>query len=124
MATAIASQPVTIREYLKFKSPEGFRDELIYGKIIVSPEPKILHFQIADNLYKLLGKSVSRKFRVAQRVNLRLPALNSMPRVQRCSSLIVTNTAQPCSPASILTAREFCLLLRFYLRAIEKKQCN
>ena len=79
MATTLASQPVTIREYLKFKSPEGFRDELIYGKIVVSPEPKILHFQIADNLYKLLGKTVGKKFRVAQRVNLRLPAINSMP---------------------------------------------
>ena len=64
---------------MKFRSPEGFRDELIFGKIIVSPEPKILHFQIADNLYRLLDKTVGKKFRVAQRVNLRLPALNSMP---------------------------------------------
>jgi hypothetical protein len=32
----------------------GFRDELVYGRIIVSAERKPLHFVIADNIYKLL----------------------------------------------------------------------
>jgi Uma2 family endonuclease len=79
MATSLASQPITIREYLNFKAPAGFRDELVNGRIIVSPEPKVVHFQIADNLYGLLKKAAGKKYRAAQRVNLRFPASNSMP---------------------------------------------
>jgi Uma2 family endonuclease len=79
MATSPSLQPTTIREYLKFKSPEGFRDELVYGKIIVSPEPKPLHFDIADNIYRLLISAMAKKYKVAQRVNLRFPAATSMP---------------------------------------------
>jgi Uma2 family endonuclease len=70
---------VTIKEYLKFKAPAGYRDELVYGRIIVSPEPKPLHFDIADNIYKLLSSAAGIQFKVAQRVNLRFPALASMP---------------------------------------------
>jgi Uma2 family endonuclease len=79
MAATLVSQPITIKEYLKFKAPPGFRDELVYGRIIVSPEPKVLHFQIADNLYELLKRAVGKKYRVAQRINLRFPVSNSMP---------------------------------------------
>jgi Uma2 family endonuclease len=79
MASALSSHPVTIKEYLKFKAPAGYRDELVYGRIIVSPEPKPLHFDIADNIYKLLCSAVGKQFKVAQRVNLRFPALASMP---------------------------------------------
>ncbi len=54
MASALSAPPITIEQYLTFESPEGYRDELINGKIIVSPEAKPLHFDIAENLYELL----------------------------------------------------------------------
>jgi Uma2 family endonuclease len=79
MASALPVPPVTIEQYLTFESPEGFRDELINGRIIMSPEPKALHFDVADNLYKLITKAAGRKYRIAQRVNLRFPDVNSMP---------------------------------------------
>lgn len=79
MASALTSHPVTIKEYLKFKAPAGYRDELVYGRIIVSPEPKLLHFHIADNLYELLKKAAGKNYRAAQRVNLRFPQSRSMP---------------------------------------------
>jgi Uma2 family endonuclease len=79
MASPLTSHPVTIKEYLKFKAPAGCRDELVYGTIIVSPEPKLLHFHIADKLHELLKKAAGKRYRVAQRVNLRFPKLNSMP---------------------------------------------
>ena len=70
---------VTIPKYVKFEAPSGFRDELIYGEIVLSPEPKVLHFQLADNLYKLLSAAVSDRYRVAQRINLRFHTMRSMP---------------------------------------------
>jgi hypothetical protein len=54
MASALPVPPITIEQYLTFESPEGFRDELINGRIIMSPEPKVLHVDVADNLYRLL----------------------------------------------------------------------
>jgi Uma2 family endonuclease len=79
MATSLASGPVTIKQYLKFKAPAGYRDELVFGRIIVSPEPKPLHFDIADNIYKPLSAAAGKKWKVAQRVNLRFPTSVSMP---------------------------------------------
>ncbi len=79
MASAFPVPPITIEQYLTFESPQGFRDELINGKIVMSPEPKALHFDVADNLYKLLTKAAGKKYRVAQRVNLQFPDVNSMP---------------------------------------------
>jgi len=57
----------------------GFRDELVYGRILVSPERKPLHFVIADNIYKLLESAAGRKYWVAQRINLHFPSAASMP---------------------------------------------
>jgi len=79
MASALPIPPITIEQYLTFESPEGFRDELINGRIVMSPEPKALHFDVADNLYRLLTKTAGKKFRVGQRMNLRFPDVNSMP---------------------------------------------
>lgn len=45
----------------------------------MSPEPKVLHFDVADNLYKLLTKAAGKKYRVGQRMNLRFDDVNSMP---------------------------------------------
>ena len=79
MASALSAPPITIEQYLTFESPEGFRDELINGRIVISPEPKVLHFDVADNLYRLLTKAAGKKFRVGQRMNLRFADVNSMP---------------------------------------------
>lgn len=80
MASALQpAPPITLEQYLGFEAPEGFRDELIYGRIILSPEPKVLHYDVADNLYRLLSKAAGRKYRVAQRINLQFPDCHSMP---------------------------------------------
>jgi Uma2 family endonuclease len=71
--------PITIEQYLGFQSPDGYRDELIYGKIIVSPGPKPDHVDVAENIHELLKQTLGKKYRVAQRSNLRFPAEHSMP---------------------------------------------
>ena len=71
--------PITIEQYLGFQSPDGYRDELIYGKIIVSPGPKPDHVDVAENIHELLKQTLGKKYRVAQRINLRFPAEHSMP---------------------------------------------
>jgi Uma2 family endonuclease len=77
--SSVSPNPVTIREYMKFQAPEGYRDELIYGRIIVSPEPKPLHFQIAENVCDHLRRAVQKRWKVAQRINLRFSDAQSMP---------------------------------------------
>jgi len=79
MATAAPLHPISFEQYEEFESPEGFRDELIHGRIVVSPEPKALHYDVADNLYRLLTAASGKKYRVAQRMNLRFSDANSMP---------------------------------------------
>jgi Uma2 family endonuclease len=80
MASALSAPPITIEQYLAFESPDGYRDELINGRIIVSPEPKALHFDVAENVIDLLKSACSKKpHKVAQRMNLRFPDVDSMP---------------------------------------------
>ena len=80
MASALSAPPITIEQYLAFESPDGYRDELINGRIIVSPEPKALHFEIAENIFELLKAACSKKLhKVVQRMNLRFPDVDSMP---------------------------------------------
>jgi Uma2 family endonuclease len=81
MASALsAPPPITIEQYLAFESPDGYRDELINGRIIVSPEPKALHFDVAENVFELLKAACNKKhYKVAQRMNLRFPDVDSMP---------------------------------------------
>ena len=79
MASAISAPPITIEQYLTFESPEGYHDELINGRIVVSPDPKPLHLDIAENLFDLLRAAVGDAYKVGQRINLRFPAENSMP---------------------------------------------
>jgi Uma2 family endonuclease len=49
------------------------------GKNIYSPERKPLHYQIADNIIKLLLAAICKRFKVVGRVNLRFPADVSIP---------------------------------------------
>jgi Uma2 family endonuclease len=80
MASAFSAPPVTIDQYLAFEPPDAYRDELINGRIIVSPAAKPLHSDVADNLYELLKAACDRKLhRVGQRMNLRFPDVHSMP---------------------------------------------
>ncbi len=80
MAAALSAPPITIEQYLTFESPDGYRDELINGRIIVSPEAKPLHSDVAENLYELLKAACNRKlYKVGQRMNLRFPDVDSMP---------------------------------------------
>jgi Uma2 family endonuclease len=79
MASAISAPPITIDQYLLFKSPAGYHDELINGRIIVSPDPKPLHLDIAENLFHLLRAAVGSPYKVGQRINLYFPSHNSMP---------------------------------------------
>jgi len=80
MASAISAPPITIEQYLAFESPDGYRDELINGRIILSPEPKALHFDVAENVFELLKAACNKKLqKVAQRMNLRFPEVDSMP---------------------------------------------
>jgi Uma2 family endonuclease len=80
MASAIRVPPITFEQYELFESPNGYRDELINGRIVVSPEAKPLHSQVAENIYELLRKaSDKRKYKVSQRMNLRFPDVHSMP---------------------------------------------
>lgn len=80
MASALPTPPpITFEQYEGFEAPEGYRDELIHGRIVVSPEPKALHYDVADNLYRLLTRAAGKQYRVAQRMNLRFPNVSSMP---------------------------------------------
>lgn len=80
MASAPSAPPITIDQYLAFESPDGYRDELINGRIIVSPEPKALHFEVAENVFELLKAACDKnRHKVVQRMNLRFPDVHSMP---------------------------------------------
>jgi len=80
MASALHVPPITFEQYEHFESPNGYRDELINGRIVVSPEAKPLHSQVAENIHELLkSASDKRKYKVGQRMNLRFPDVHSMP---------------------------------------------
>ncbi len=80
MSTAPLPPGLTIEEYLSYQAPEGFRDELIDGAIILSPEPKPRHEDICKSLYLLLRDHVRGSgYIVRERVNMRLDKHNSMP---------------------------------------------
>lgn len=79
MGSSTKAPPITVQQYLGFRSPEGFRDELINGEIVVSPEPKPLHHDIAENLFELLKAAVGRQFKVGMRINMTMEELNSAP---------------------------------------------
>ena len=80
MASALHVPPITFEQYEHFEAPNGYRDELINGRIVVSPEAKPLHSQVAENIHELLkSASDKRKYKVGQRMNLRFPAVHSMP---------------------------------------------
>jgi Uma2 family endonuclease len=79
MSSTVKAPPITVRQYLGFQSPPGFRDELINGEIVVSPEPKPLHHDVAENLFELLRAAAGGAFKVGMRINMTMDTLNSAP---------------------------------------------
>ena len=78
--TAIHVPPITFEQYEQFESPDGYRGELINGRIFVYPEAKPLHSQVAENIRELLKQANDkRKYKVGRRMNLRFPDVHSMP---------------------------------------------
>ena len=79
MSSTVKAPPITVQQYLGFQSPPGFRDELINGEIVVSPERKPLHHDVAENVFGLLNAAVGRAFKVGMRINMSMETLNSAP---------------------------------------------
>ncbi len=71
---------VSIEEYLSYEAPPGFRDELIEGEIVLSPDPKPLPSTICENLYNLLGEALQgARYSVHLATNMMLENSDSMP---------------------------------------------
>lgn len=81
MSTTLKAPPITIEQYLCFQAPRGFRDELINGEIVLSPDAKPLHYDVCERIYNLLNKAEFSKehWKIAQRVNIRFRNEHSMP---------------------------------------------
>jgi len=50
----VASQIVTLAEYLRMEFPEGTKDELIQGEVVISPAAKPNHLRVIKQLVRLL----------------------------------------------------------------------
>jgi Uma2 family endonuclease len=57
---------MTFSEYLTYKAPRGFKDELIHGEIRLSPSAKAEHQEICKRLERLLDAVIPSTF-IAQR---------------------------------------------------------
>ena len=74
------SAKVSIRDYLSYEAPDGYRHELIEGEIVLSPEPKPLHEDICRNLVRELETALAGSgLLVRTRTNAILHADESMP---------------------------------------------
>ncbi|MDQ2711117.1 MAG: Uma2 family endonuclease [Acidobacteriota bacterium] len=75
-----AVQPITVEQFLRFQSPRGFRCELIDGEIILSPDPKAPHYDIAERVYDFLRQTCREpRYKTLQRLNLLLQSTDQMP---------------------------------------------
>jgi Uma2 family endonuclease len=81
MATQILkAPPITVEQYEHFEGYPGLRDELIFGEIVMSPQPKPLHQQIAENVHFLLKQALEgQSFVAKQSSNIKFRDANSMP---------------------------------------------
>lgn len=80
MSAASKVSPVTVEQYEQFEGYPGLKDELIYGEIVMSPQPKPLGQQLAENLQRLLFNIVEQYGYVAkQNSNIRFALAHSMP---------------------------------------------
>ena len=80
MNTANAAARITVAQYERFKGYPGLRDELIWGEIVMSPQPKPLHQVVTENVHSWLKRHLKgTEFRPLQNSNLKFTELNSMP---------------------------------------------
>jgi len=56
----VVSQFVTLADYLKMEFPEGVKDELIKGEVLISPSAKPAHQLITMQLLVLLSEVIDR----------------------------------------------------------------
>ena len=56
----VASQFVTLADYLQMQAPDGADNELIKGEVIISPAAKPNHALITKRLMRLLDEVVER----------------------------------------------------------------
>jgi Uma2 family endonuclease len=78
--TTTSCPPITIEQYLRFKCPEGYRDELINGRIIVSPRPTPIHRQIVENTMEALDRALQQQpYGAHQHVSVQFAQAYSMP---------------------------------------------
>lgn len=80
MASALQIPPITIEQYLGFEGYPGLRDELINGRIILSPQPKPHHQEVSDNILAALRLAFKNsEYVVKHNSNIRFDQTNSMP---------------------------------------------
>ncbi len=80
MNTLLKAPPITTEQFLAFQAPLGFRDELIEGEIVLSPDPKPFHHDVAEQVYLLLRNCLPQDlYKVGSRVNIKLDRDHSMP---------------------------------------------
>lgn len=80
MATVPVAPPITVEQYLGFEGYPGLRDELINGRIILSPKPKPHHQEVGCNvLFALRDVFKNSAYVVRHDSNIRFDQANSMP---------------------------------------------
>ena len=80
MNALLKAPPITTEQFLAFQAPLGFRDELIEGEIVLSPDPKPIHHDVAEQVYLLLRNCLPQNlYKVGSRVNIKLDRDHSMP---------------------------------------------
>jgi Uma2 family endonuclease len=81
MARATQTHPITVAQYEdSFEGYPGLRDELINGRIVMSPKEKPLHQQVCKNIVGLLDSACERTDYIANgKSNIKFPASNSAP---------------------------------------------
>ncbi|MFL6414468.1 MAG: Uma2 family endonuclease [Bryobacteraceae bacterium] len=104
MSTSPRHSPITVEQYEHFKGFRGLKDELIFGEIVLSPQPKPLHQQIAENIHRSLHTVLQgQPFAVKQNTNIRFRNAHSMP----APDVLVTTREQwmeACDSDSYLSA--------------------
>ncbi len=92
-----------VEQYLSFTAPAGFRDELINGEIILSPDPKALHQEVAHRICRLLERKLKRSGLLArQRTNMQMPQDDSMPSPDVVEVISRPNTKKNVSRKTVL----------------------
>jgi Uma2 family endonuclease len=80
MPSALQAPPITVEQFEAFEGYPGLKDELINGEIVLSPQPKPLHQQVAKNICRLLDEALrGQDYTAQQNSNIQFREANSMP---------------------------------------------